>query len=202
MQKKRENEDCVFVRETTEAVVCLISDGATESKHGKKGAEIACKAANDLLLNADFSEFDERKTAFLIWEEVFFQLKKEADSNNEKVSDYACTLMFACLYKKENKLITYNIGNGLILVETDEKYICCSSSGQQSEAEILVPNKNAYEYAAINRFISCDVDSVFLCSDGAKDVMFSNNMSVKQLIDSAAKTEAEDDFSFIEIRLR
>lgn len=193
------NQDYICAKENKSFFVMALADGVTSCAKGGEGAQIACKAASDMLIRSDkWFGFEKEKIACLILEEVLFQIKKEANKNNEHIESYASTLVIAFFDKIKKRLLVFNLGDGAVFLSflKESGYELFSPPKRRGGQPTLIPYLNAYKDAQID-IIDGFNGKIFICSDGAFEILDKNHIDINTFVREAPNWDFEDDGSFL-----
>ena len=206
-----ENQDVVLQGSTGRFEVVALADGVSSCREAKKGAEIACGAILDLLLQKGeyFWKFEQKKRAELIVEHVFYKLKEAAEKNGVAVEELSSTLAAVLLDKQTKQLLYFNLGDGMLLAVRPE---CCKIlfvPADSAEGCPVTTTRGAASVVQTEVLDASALQSVVLCSDGAWQLMFKQGRlkaecagllqgaSFTQLGQYLDEQEGMDDYSFI-----
>ena len=116
-----ENQDAVLKAESPTAEIIVLADGVSLCSKSRKGAQIACEAVRDILLDETEYIFscEKEKIKGLLTSYVYKQLQREAEQSKTDVNEYASTLSLVCRNKISNEVLTFMLGDSMIYSVTD-----------------------------------------------------------------------------------
>ncbi|MCM1364871.1 MAG: protein phosphatase 2C domain-containing protein [Faecalibacterium sp.] len=186
------NQDAVLAAENQIAKIIVIADGVSSCKNSKKGAEIACRAVADAVLDDAEYIFTASKetTAKLMVEYIFQKLNDEAKATGESVESYSSTISFVCFNKISGDAMTFMLGDSLIYAFNDGELSLMCEPEFADGGTYTTTTRNAENCVDIN-FVSANKYSYFmLCTDGAWSLFYENGRMKK---DVSAMVEQNDD---------
>ena len=197
----QENQDFIISSSNDKFELIILADGVSTCSKAKEGAEVAAKAIETLFLKkGDWfikCEDDKQRTE-LILGHVLRELQDRAKADGVPVEEYSSTLAAVLREKKTNKLLTFNLGNSLIMAIDDGKVRILSSPSNTTHGTAVTTTRKAESLAdtkVINgtpKITSTQSDkdgniitkplysygstplyeNIVICSDGAWEEMF------------------------------
>ncbi len=168
-----QNQDALLFSENEKFAVAVLADGVSECSYAKEGAEIACSTVADLFLScADlFFSSSAKKTAYLVVSEVAKKLSNAASAKNEKTPLlFSSTLSFACLDKKKNKILIFQLGDSCVFSLSKKKEL---KKVHHDYEYAFTTTPEAEDFAKIKILNASSLDAIILFSDGAWKPMLS-----------------------------
>lgn len=206
---RTDNQDAVLEAESVTAKIIVIADGVSSCLNGRQGAEIACKAVSDIMLNETsyiFSSSSE-KIAGLLSAYVYKKLSEVARADNQPVESYSSTLSFVCHNKINGKTMTFLLGDSLIYMISDgEPALACKPKLLDDCKTFTTTTKNVSEAIEINVCTHTSKVRYILATDGAWGTFYSCGIlsdkfeqAVKEekIIDYLEEQQCNDDCSII-----
>ncbi|MCD7854280.1 MAG: protein phosphatase 2C domain-containing protein [Clostridiales bacterium] len=215
--EKEENQDAVYFGSNKDFYVISLTDGVSACKKAKEGAETAGRAITDLFLKAGklFFELDEKKAAEIILAHILYEQKICADKAGENLNEYSCTAACVVFDRKKNKILCFNLGDGMIMAAGRGSCRVVCPPSDSSSGCCVTTTENAAEMVSVRVYDAALIDSVVICSDGAWEVMFEKNCRLKEEADSLlinseydklgdflTEQNSFDDYSFISLDMR
>lgn len=211
----RKKQDVVLFAENKRYSVISLADGVSSCEKAKTGAQIACEAVTDLLLQKGgyFMEFEKEKITEFAISHILYEIRKKAKADSWKTEDYSSTVASVLYDKETRKLLFLNLGDGIII--GTQKNVCRILAATQDSTFgcCVTTTKNAALVAKAGVLDSGSLDSVIICSDGAWKNMFSggrfkpevNRILVSGQFDNLKEylklQNNFDDYSFISMKL-
>lgn len=204
-----DNQDAVYEAESKTAKIIVIADGVSSCVNGKKGAEIACKAVSDIMLNETEYMFSssKEKVAGLLSSYVYKQLSIVAKKDKQPVRSYSSTLSFVCYNKISGKIMTFILGDSLIyLIFDGNMTLACNPELFDDSKTYTTTTKNVTEVIEINIFVSQNNARYLLATDGAWKTFYSGGILSDKLeqavreeniIDYLEEQQCKDDCSIM-----
>lgn len=204
-----DNQDAVYEAESKTAKIIVIADGVSSCANGKKGAEIACKAVSDIMLNETEYMFSssKEKVAGLLSSYVYKQLSIVAKKDKQPVRSYSSTLSFVCYNKISGKIMTFILGDSLIYLILDGNMtLACNPELFDDSKTYTTTTKNVTEVIEINIFVSQNNARYLLATDGAWKTFYSGGILSDKLeqavreeniIDYLEEQQCKDDCSIM-----
>jgi len=155
-----------------------LADGLGSAAHSEEGAEIATKVCTKLLLQNSQKYFSLKSPSEMIdgiIDEINRSLSEVAQAKDNKLDDYATTLMFA-LVDKDNFILGH-LGDGAIgSVNINDETLVISTEEKEQEKNYTtsVTTRNANKSVRIFRGSLKDKIGFVLMSDGPEDVLIQN----------------------------
>lgn len=184
LEKGLDNQDIVYEAESKTAKIIVIADGVSSCTNGKQGAEIACKAVSDIMLNeTEYMFFSSKeKVAGLLSAYVYKKLSIVANKDNQPVSSYSSTLSFVCYNKINGKIMTFVLGDSLIyLISDGNMTLACEPELFENSKTYTTTTKNVAEVIEINVFIPQNLTRYLLATDGAWKTFYSGGILSNEL---------------------
>ena len=172
-EQKQENQDAVYLEENKNSRFTMMfqADGVGSCINGKRGAQIAClQASNVLSGNEDaFFCFDSRKTSYLVLEQVVCGIRQEAKKYGYIPESYSSTLMFCCVDRMLRRALLFNLGDGAIC--SISKGICSYliPPGRVLDHPCLCPQTmtaDAFKAASVRTVDLEKETAIFMSTDG------------------------------------
>lgn len=196
LKNKTDNQDAVYEAESRTAKIIVIADGISSCANAKQGAEIACKAVGDIMVNETeyiFSSSKE-KVAGLLSAYVYKKLSVVAKENNHPVSSYSSTLGFVCYNKISGEIMTFVLGDSLIyLISQGDILLACKPKLLDDYKTYTTTTENAAEVIEINVFIPQKSVRYLLATDGAWSTFYSGGI-LSDKLEQAVKDEKIIDY--------
>ncbi len=207
------NEDVVCSGNNAARWVIALADGVTSCKMARKGAEIACRALTNLLLQKGdfFLDCEKEKTAKHIIAHIEHELKQHATENNKLLSEYSSTIAGILLDKRSRRVMSISLGDSLIVYTEDRRCNMLSIPADSVEGCPTTTTINAWKLMEIQVMDANILDSVVICSDGAWHHMIKTNrlrqniktmiidMKYEKLSEFLKMQNCRDDYSFISL---
>lgn len=172
-----ENEDAVCSRQNERYAVISLADGVSACRKARAGAEIASEAMAGLLVGKGkyLFDFSRQQIAEIAISHILSKLRRQAEQDLSAEEEYSSTVAGALFDKQEQKLLYFNLGDGMILAQAGGHSRILSRPSDSSSGCCVTTTRNAgrmvdARVAAVER-----MDSVLLCSDGAWRHMFDQN---------------------------
>lgn len=202
-----DNQDVVYEAESRTAKIIAIADGVSACCNSKQGAEIACKAICDIMLEETeyiFSSTKE-KAVGLLSDYVYKKLSATADKNSQSVSSYSSTLSFVCYNKISGKIMTFVLGDSLIyLISDGNMSLACKPKLFDDSKTYTTTTENVAEVIELNVVIPQNNARYLLATDGAWKAFYSGGLlsdkfeqaiKKEKIIDYLEKQQCKDDCS-------
>ncbi len=210
-----ENQDVVRHARNKQFCVISLADGVSGCKEAKSGAEIASGAITNLLLKKGdyFLEFEQEQVAQLVLSHILFELKKCAENTAENIEEYSSTVASVLIDKKRNRMLCFNLGDGMIMASGRGKCRILSMPAESKNGYVTT-TINAYKMVSVRMFDIEFVDSVVICSNGAWKQMFNKSRMKPEIFNLLVNNEYDrlktfftgkkcsDDCSFISLNIR
>lgn len=196
LEKGLDNQDIVYEAESKTANIIVIADGVSSCYNSKQGAEIACKAVSDIMLNETAYMFSSSrgKVADLLSAYVYKQLSIVAKKDNQPVSSYSSTLSFVCYNKISGKIMTFVLGDSLIYLILDGNItLACKPKLFDDSKTYTTTTQNVAEIIEINVFESQSSARYLLATDGAWKTFYSSGV-LSDEIEQAVREEKIFDY--------
>lgn len=209
LEKGLDNQDTIYEAESKTAKIIVIADGVSSCYNSKQGAEIACKAVSDIMLNETEYVFSssKEKVAGLLSSYVYKQLSIVAKKDKQPVSSYSSTLSFVCYNKIRGEIMTFVLGDSLIYLILDGNMtLACKPKLIDDSKTYTTTTQNVAEVIEINVFASQNSARYLLATDGAWKTFYSGGIlsdKIEQairedkIIDYLKKQQCMDDCSIV-----
>ncbi len=209
LEKGSDNQDVVHEVESKTAKIIVIADGVSSCTNGGRGAEIACKAVSDIMLNETEYMFSssKEKVAGLLSSYVYKQLSIVAKKDKQPVSSYSSTLSFVCYNKISGEIMTFILGDSLIYLILDGNMtLACEPKLFDDSKTYTTTTQNVAEVIEINVFASQNSARYLLATDGAWKTFYSGGVlsdkieqavREEKIIDYLEKQQCMDDCSIV-----
>lgn len=207
-------KDAAIHCESLTAEIVAVADGVSSCRNGKKGAEIAVKAAAELLLEETeyFFSSEKEKIAGLIVSYIRDKIFSFVEKNNQEPESYASTLSFVCRNKKTNEVMTFLLGDSLIFSfgEKEKHRLACKPVFLNDFKTITTMTENAEKFVDIKRNAPKDISYFVLATDGAWASFYENSgfaedfkaITEKEIVEYLKKQECKDDCSVAFLNLK
>lgn len=165
-----ENQDAVLKAESPTAEIIVLADGVSDCNKARRGAQIACEAVSDILLNETEYIFscEKEKIKGLLTSYVRSQLQREARLTLTDVNEYASTLSFVCRNKISNEVLTFMLGDSMIYSVTDGRLAAEGSPVLTHTSAVYTTTTPCNERLAAAEIRQCGREEKFMiASDGA-----------------------------------
>lgn len=196
LEKGLDNQDIVYEAESKTAKIIVIADGVSSCANGKQGAETACKAVIDIMLNETEYMFSssKEKVAGLLSSYVYKKLSIVAKKDKQPVSSYSSTLSFVCYNKISGEIMTFILGDSLIYLILDGNMtLACKPKLSDDSKTYTTTTKNVAEVIEINLFASQNSARYLLATDGAWKTFYSGGV-LSDKIEQAVREEKIIDY--------
>lgn len=196
LEKGLDNQDIVYEAESKTAKIIVIADGVSSCTNGGRGAEIACKAVSDIMLNETEYMFSstKEKVAGLMTAYVYKQLSIAAKKDKQPVISYSSTLSFVCYNKISGEIMTFILGDSLIyLILNGNMTLACKPKLFDDSKTYTTTTTNVTEVIEINVFESQDSARYLLATDGAWKTFYSSGV-LSDEIEQAVREEKIFDY--------
>lgn len=209
LEKGLDNQDVVYEAESETAKIIVIADGVSSCTNAGKGAEIACKAVSDIMLNETAYMFSSSsgKVADLLSAYVYKQLNIAAKKDNQPISSYSSTLSFVCYNKISREIMTFILGDSLIYMILDGNMtLACKPKLFDDSKTYTTTTQNVAEIIEINVFLSQNSTLYLLATDGAWKTFYSGGVlsdkieqavRAEKIIDYLEEQQCTDDCSIV-----
>jgi len=179
-------QDVVRCAEYGTLFAAAAADGVSACRLGGTGALLACQAALDFARceGDNVFTYSAQKLAFLLMEHVMYFLEREANTNNQPLSEYASTLSAAYISEKTGETRLVNLGDGAIFTVRDDTIYLESAPIQFRGQPCSTATKDAYRFFDVRSSVLQNEDALLLCSDGFLHAMKTLAQSGKTLEDA------------------
>ncbi len=111
------NQDAWLTYKTNEEEILIVCDGLGSSIYSDKGAKLACQSVLKII-----GEKNKVNNFSDLGQNILEHWTLEVIKLKGKVEDYRTTCLFVIIDKKLKKICTGQIGDGLIIVKTDQLF--------------------------------------------------------------------------------
>lgn len=182
-----ENEDVLFCKTNELFDFYAVADGVSFCENSRKGAEIVCYAACNIMMN----EFDYyidspvSKAAWLITECIKRKLMDCAIKSCQKVESFASTLCFFCIEKRTGRAISFTLGDShLYIINSEGLRLSKGTVLYEDNVICATVTQNADRAVTINYYNKDEYDGFMLCTDGIwKSIMSASGFSEAQTVE-------------------
>lgn len=216
MQTHTENQDAVQSCAKGRLAGLFLADGMSACAQAGSGARRSCQAMKHLMMSKGdclMDVFTETEIAELTLSHVQHELCLLAQREGNPVEDYASTLACAVLDRKTGRLLTLNLGDGLIAGVRRGELQILAMPDDTTDGCCGTITRNAAARTAVQVVDAAELDAVFVCSDGAWRELFDGTRlraetarllregTCADLAEYLRQTEAFDDCSFVSMDL-
>lgn len=162
-------QDAAYFAENQKMLFIALADGVSECANSHIGAEVACHAAGEYLLEyaQSLADFSDQKFAYLVLEQVVFVLEEKAAELGCAPESLSSTLHFCCVNRKSRSMIAFSLGDGAVYtLEQDSAALLIPPARDVPGGTASTMTRNAYKSAQIRRASLPARTRVLLCSDG------------------------------------
>lgn len=162
-------QDAVYFAENPKMLFIALADGVSECPNSHIGAQVACRAAGDYLLEyaQSLAAFSDQKLAYLILEQVVFALEEKAAELGCAPESLSSTLSFCCVNRKSRSMIAFHLGDGAVYtLEQENAALLIPPARDGLGGTVSTLTRNAYKAVQIRRASLPGQTRVLLCSDG------------------------------------
>lgn len=191
----------------------FLADGVSACGEARRGAETACRAMEQLMMQRGeyFLDMDSREAAAYFVSHMRYELERKAGADGKPVEEYSSTMACALLDAQSGRLQVFNLGDGLIGGVRNGRFLVLASPDDSSRGCCTTTTADAAARAAVGVIPAEELDSLFLCSDGAWRQMFAGSRlrpELQEMIEKGnyqglsvwlEKTGSFDDCSFISL---
>lgn len=168
-------QDAVFGKSLGGTSCVALADGAGSKKLSGTGSRRIVRIVVDLVLNEfnhlfdQVSDGDLSKAKALILTSIVQELSSEKLARRGKLSDYACTLLFAAA--DNDRLLLGHLGDGMIFSVDDASIEIASlpDNGEFANETFFVTDKDALQSFRLTAETLTTPKSILLASDGAAE---------------------------------
>ena len=183
----------------------IISDGAGCSDYAKDAAWCTVNAAADYCYNNGKEFFtDKRKQAAkcLIFD-IQQALYDKAKELGTELSEMKCTLVMLCIDTKTKQYTTVHVGDGLIakMSDVETEIISYPENGVTKQYTYMVNSSSVMQHLRIKNDCYNNLNSFFLCSDGAMENCYSTHDYIKKIDVIDIYNHFDDDTTYCFINL-
>lgn len=205
------NQDAVIFKKNKEYCVMVLADGVSACNKSAEGARIVCNAVSEYLLahGKRLIQMNRKYVAEYLLTYVMFKLNEIASETQIDVNEYSSTLAFVFADRRNGKMLYFSIGDSLIIAVRNSGCSIVAMPGDSRNGCCVTTTYNASVMAEVGVVDTDNINSVFICSDGAWHLMYKRNRmyeSFKSLLinqeyvklkDVLSSAERYDDCSFI-----
>lgn len=191
-----DNQDIICENESKTAYIIVVADGVSSCANGKRGAEIACKAICDIMLDETEYIFSasKKKIAGLLSSYVYKKLNLVANEDNQPITSYSSTLSFVCYNKIDGKIMTFVLGDSLVyLISEGRLALACKPILFYDSKTYTTTTESIAEIIDLNIFFPQKNARYLLATDGAWKTFYSDGMLSSEL-ECAVKEEKIIDY--------
>lgn len=206
-----ENQDAVLFGTNRRLTGLFLADGISECARSGAGARFSCETVKKLLMDKGecFFDLEAGEIARFAAAHVYHELRARAGREGQPVEEYASTLSCALLDRRTGRLMTLNLGDGLIAGVRGGKMKILAAPDDSSRGCCGTTTRGAELWTDVSILDARDLDAVFVCSDGAWKALFDGgriNPAAETLLreencaalaEYLRRTETFDDCSFI-----
>lgn len=178
----------MFEGESNTAKIIAIADGVSSCINCKRGAEIACQAVSEIMLEETEYIFsaNKDKIAGLLSAYIYRKLLFEAKQNKQTVDSYASTLSFVCYNKITNEIMTFVLGDSLIyLIDKGNITLVTLPDLPGGSTTYATTTKDVVDVINIKIFKAQDDSRFLLATDGAWETFYLNGVLSEKLQQAA-----------------
>lgn len=210
------NQDAIQFMQKGKFCAMVLADGVSTCSQAKYGAETACKAVVDFLLQhaERFFNMNERDTADSLIAHILYELRMAAEKAHKKVEEYSSTLACILVDRSRHRMFYFSIGDSLITATKNDKCYIVAMPADSRNGCCVTTSFNAVTMARTGIIDTDNIQSVMISSDGAWHLMYQRNrllQPIKAMIlnkdyeklkETLLEQERFDDCSFITIDLK
>lgn len=180
------NEDYALAMRRGNYMAAALADGVSTCQYSREGARIAASLMVDLLLqNAEqlFSQqISAKRFAKNLLQEVFSELRKNAESSYRDVEEFSSTLCAVLIDRQTGHIFCMNLGDSLVFVKPQSEDMQIFSPPWEQVAGGVPSTTIPYgaSYADIRIESSC-MESVVIFSDGGWSSLYHHGKMPKEL---------------------
>lgn len=214
--RRQENQDVVCSGKNGRYEVISLADGVTSCQEARAGAEIASRAVTELFLRCGGYFLGSRgaETAGLALSHVLHELRCRAEADAQELREYSSTVSSVLYDRRTKRLLLFHLGDSLVIAAGGGSCRVLAVPSDSTGGCCVTTTRNAAEMAAVYVLEAGELETVFICSDGAWGRMFAQNRlrpEVRRLLAGGqrgalqaylAEQETADDCSFISMELR
>lgn len=188
-------------------IILAVSDGCSSAEFAVEGATINTQAVINIFKDMDISclcaENNDLKKKLLeeclrlITEDYSLKQKAEPDKYSDRdllFPEYSATLLFAVINTSKSKAVVGHIGDGLAVCTDKEGKICYISDADninnQSNMTYFTTSYDAEVHLMIDCIESVNIESIFLSSDGAYQMLLEYGYNSDRTLEFFAGTIA------------
>lgn len=204
LSQGKENQDCVLSSIDPDYVIIAAADGVSAARYAKEGAQIACRTVIDVFRRDAESLFacSREKMAVLLLDQILYEIAQQPQG--AAAEEFASTLMFACVRRRDGMAILWNLGDGTVLHRS-----CSGAAYEMSPRRFRgIPcqtvTKGAYRAVQIQRIRIRHGDTILLMTDGVQEAPVMQVLSQGwDVVDETLRRAAcRDDASYIALNYR
>ncbi len=184
IKEERPNQDCSAALETEGRLIGVLADGLSGMFYSIVASRAATMSLPDYLSSYSFDGKDPEEIGKDILHFVRQNIEEMCAKYHVPAEEADCTLLFAVLEKKQQKLIYGQLGDGAVCLfkEAEGELIELPKSTRRSIAN---QTKTVFSNDALESFVikeaNCkEYSGILLCSDGLKYEIYSSVCGVKR----------------------
>lgn len=165
----RKNEDAFAIREDDRYTVMALADGASGCSHAGQGAQLCCDTAARLLLGcaAYFLDAQPETVTKILLRNIRYALDKQAAQEKIPVEAFSSTLACALYDRREQKLLLFRLGDGLVLGSRENRCTCLLRPDSSAQGTCVTTTRGADSRCSVQLLDAAGYRSVMLLTDGA-----------------------------------
>ena len=169
-------QDAVFYRDTPDLTFLALADGVSACENSRIGAELACRTAAEYVIDyaSTFHNCDETKIAYLILDQVRYELENKAREMDWEPETLASTLSFCCIRKSTREVLVFHLGDGGIYTMQERGLSMLLPPDGRPMGPANTITRNNHRAAQVRSFSLPNSARFFLCSDGVVKLLRSH----------------------------
>ena len=169
-------QDAVFYQDTPELTFLALADGVSACENSRVGAELACRTAAEYVIDyaSTFQNCGETKIAYLILDQVRYELENKAREMDWEPETLASTLSFCCVRKATREVLAFHLGDGGIYTMQEAGLSILLSPEGRPMGPANTITRNNHRAAQVRSFSLPNSARFFLCSDGVLKLLRSH----------------------------
>lgn len=210
-----ENQDAIRFGRNERYSAIALADGVSACSEARAGAELASGELVRLLLKTDeqLRSLENRQLARFLLSRIRYQLEQRAAQEGCAPEEYSSTAAAALWDRQENRLLCFNLGDGMILAQGGGSRILAMPS-DSAEGCCSTTTQGACRMTELKLVDSAGLQAVLICSDGAWRQLFHKTRlkpEASALLEACdwagleaylAGQDCADDCSFVSLELR
>lgn len=200
-----ENQDFVLFGEDENFCAITLADGVSSCKYAREGAEIACEilcrlflTKGDFFLSSDVLKYSQNISKIIL-SNILRELKKKPD-----IKEYSSTIAGVLYDKNNDKMLCFNIGDGMIAGEKGGMHQVLIRPYQNENGCCVTTTLGAENVAEIKILDAEKIKSAIIFSDGAWKKIFSDKKFAflnrfEELDNYLNNANCIDDYSYISL---